>query len=152
MSKSLWHRFVEKASRALRWRLRARAASHHSARRRFLSLLSRDRGLERLEDRSLMAGLNLIISGNQVLTYNGDVEIASIVGDAVAGGDNVTIQATGQVRFTGNVGGGGLHNVTVVGREIDVDPNVVVSTRSIGGGADPKTAASTGDSGDLNFS
>jgi RTX calcium-binding nonapeptide repeat (4 copies) len=107
--------------------------------------------MERLEDRSLLAGLNLVISGNQLLTYNGDVEIASIVGDAQAGADNVTIQATGQVHFTGNVGGGGLHNVSVVARDIDVDPNVVVSTREIAGGANPATAASTGASGDLSF-
>src|SRR5262245_22433608 len=136
MSISLWHRFIAKASRYLRRRRMARAASQRAARRRFLW---RDRSMERLEDRSLLAGINLVISGNQVLTYSGDVEIASIVGDAVAGADNVTIQSTGQVHFTGNVGGGGLHNVTVVGREIDVDPNVVVSTRSLAAGANPAT-------------
>src|SRR5262249_32000682 len=147
MSISLWQRFIAKASRYLRRRRQARAASQRAARRRFLW---RDRSMERLEDRSLLAGLNLVISGNQVLTYNGDVEIASIVGDAQPGVDNVTIQATGKVHFTGNVGGGGLHNVSVVGRDIDVDPNVVVSTRDVASGADPATAASTGASGDLS--
>src|SRR5262245_38490759 len=148
MSTSLWHRFIAKASRVLRWRRQARAAYQREARRRFLS---RHKSMERLEDRSLMAGLNLVIHGDQVLTYSGDVEIASIVGDAAPGVDNVTIQATGQVRFTGNVGGAGLRNVTVVGRDIDVDPNVVVSTRTLATGANPATAPSTGNSGDLNF-
>ena len=110
----------------------------------------RDRRLEQLEDRSLLAAVNLIISGSQTLTYNGDVEIASIVGNGLPGADNVTIQATGTVRFSGNAGGAGLHNITVVAHRVDVDSGVVLSTRSIAAGGNQAGSASTGDSGDLS--
>jgi hypothetical protein len=85
------------------------------------------------------------------MTFKGDVEIASIKGDGQPGFDSLTLQATGQVHLTGNVGGGGLHDVSILAGGIKIDPDVVFSTRDVAAGADPHSANSIGNSGNLTL-
>ncbi|MCA9189899.1 MAG: zinc dependent phospholipase C family protein, partial [Planctomycetales bacterium] len=96
------------------------------------------------------AGVSIVVTGNQTQNV-GDIIIAGIVGDGTGPRDSLTIVSTGTVRITGDVGGEGLSNLTIQAQRIEIDPQVIVSTRSISG-SDPLTNASNADSGSLSLS
>ncbi len=97
------------------------------------------------------AGMSIIVSGDLELDFTTDVVITSITGDG-AGPESLILNDPGhQVRFVGPVGGLGLLNLTVTAGNITVDPNVVISTRQVAGGADPRTAPSVAASGSVSF-
>jgi len=59
--------------------------------------------------------------------------IKSIKGNGIGNRDSLIINAAGTVTITGNVGGGGLLDLTVNAKRIVVNPGILISTRMIGG-------------------
>ncbi len=94
----------------------------------------------------------LTVNGAQAIDFGAaDLIFTGIVGNGAGGADNITITTTGTVRIAGNAGGGGLTNITINAKRIEIDAGVVISTRQIAG-LDPLSSASTGDSGNLVLS
>jgi hypothetical protein len=98
---------------------------------------------------------DVIINGDVVLNVMGDLTIGNlgkIIGNGIGPLDNLTIISSGTVTLSGFVGSGGLQNLQIDAQNgaINVLDNVTITSRQITG-SDYLTAASTANSGDLEF-
>lgn len=97
------------------------------------------------------AGQDFIVNGNLVLTLTGDVVLGSVVGNGDATFDSFTLNTTGKVVVTENIGGGGLGNIAInAAGGIEVAPGVTITSRQFAG-SESLGGASTGNSGNITL-
>ncbi|MEO1134451.1 MAG: DUF4347 domain-containing protein, partial [Cyanobacteria bacterium J06639_1] len=99
----------------------------------------------------------IALDGDVQLDVFGDVTIdldGTIAGNNAGDRDNLTIVATGKVTIGGDIKGGGLQNISITAGAIEVQDDVLISSRTIDeAGTTPnfETAASVGDSGSISL-
>jgi len=103
-----------------------------------------------LPDPAPAIGIPITVNGAETRELNGAVTIAFITGNGDGIADSLVLIVHGNVLITGPVGGGGLGNLTInADGTITIAPGVVISTRQVAAGANPRTGASIGDSGTI---
>src|SRR5262245_46257817 len=100
---------------------------------------------------------DVLVNGSRVIDatgYNLDLGASfKIAGDAAGGRDSITIKAD-EVTIRGQIGGGGMQNITIQASKISILDNALLTTRLIGVAENATNfdiAASTGNSGDLDL-
>lgn len=100
---------------------------------------------------------NLSLSGDVILNVDDFTlgENFKISGDGVGPRDNLTINSDGKVTIAGDILGGGINNITINARDIEIQGTSFISTRLINDSSfNPRvyeTAESIGNSGNLSL-
>lgn len=89
----------------------------------------------------------IIVSGNQTIVFEDDVEIDRVLGDDAGGFDDVTIDVAGTLTLNGFIGDLGLRNIRLIAEEIVIAEGATISSRQLVAGqfdhlSSPERAAS----------
>src|SRR5262249_42757525 len=128
--------------------------------------------VDSLTNRFVRSSGSFVVDGFQVgqeirasgfLLNNGTFHITAVTATAITvsevllagelpGDGNEALSSRGTVVMAGSVGGGGLLNLMIIASDsIEIDDGATVSTRQVAAGADPRTAPSTTNSGNITL-